>query len=338
MANYLGFPFDPEIFSYQWQTERDPVLTAMFESGAVVTDPVIANLISKGSDTYTIPFTKTIGGTPENYNGQTDITTTETSGDAQTGIVYGRAHGWVEREFVLDYNSGVKPLSQAAIQVSKYWQKVRQKLLIGILNGIFSVTSPEGWKTHITDISAADTSVNPENKLGATSFIDAAQKALGDNSGAFSLAIMHSRVAANLAGLNLLEYAKYTDARGIERPMKIGYVNGLTVVIDDGVPYTPADSAAEKYTTYLFGEGAIRYAPAPVETPSETARDAKKNGGENALITRIRETIHPNGFSFTKPGSGYNGSPDDTQLFNQANWKLVADPKNVAIAKIVSNG
>lgn len=32
MATYLGFPFDPELFNYNWANAKDPTLTAMFES------------------------------------------------------------------------------------------------------------------------------------------------------------------------------------------------------------------------------------------------------------------------------------------------------------------
>ena len=93
-----------------------------------------------------------------------------------------------------------------------------------------------------------------------------------------------------------------------------------------------------EYTTYLLGSGAIQRADAPVTLPVETSRDAMTDGGTNYLITRIRETMHPNGFSFKKPGSGYTASPTDAQLSAAANWSIIADPKTIAMAKLVSNG
>ena len=150
---------------------------------------------------------------------------------------------------------------------------------------------------------------------------------------------MHSTIANRLASLDLLEYRKYTDAQGIQRQMRIADINGLTVLVDDGVPV--ADSTidgAKEYTTYVLGTGTILTATAPVDVPSEVAREAAKNGGQNTLYTRIRETIHPNGFSFKKPSASYTSSPTDAQLSATANWSLVAKPKNIAIARIVSNG
>lgn len=331
MATYLNYPFNPELFNYNWANEKDPTLTAMLESGAVANNAELAKLISTGSDFYTLPFYKTIGGVPENYDGATDITLTDPQGGAQSGIVYGRAHGWKEQDFIVDYNSGADPMKQITSQVAKYWAKNRQSILVKILSGVFGVSN-ESWALHTHDISSESETVGAANKLGATTVGDAIQKAVGDASDQFGLAVMHSYVANNLAGLGLLEFRKYTDEAGIERKLRIADINGLTVVVDDGVPV-----ASGKYTTFLLGNGAIQYAPAPVKTPSEIERDAKTAGGYSALITRVRETLHPNGFSFAKP-SGYRGSPTDAQLADSANWSIVGDAKNIAIARIVSNG
>lgn len=342
MANYLGYPFNPELFNYNWKNEKDPTLTALFESGAVVNNPEIAKLISNGSDLYTVPFYKTIGGTPDNYDGQNNISIDTPEGDTMTGVVYGRAHGWKEQDFVVDYNSGADPMRQITSQVSKFWQKNRQGILLRVLNGVFGVTGSgikASWANHTTDISSDTLDVTPENKVGATTVGDAAQAAVGDASDIFALAVMHSRVAANTAGLQLLEYRKYTDPMGVERKLRLADMNGMLVVIDDGVPFTAAtDSTAAKYTTYLLGLGALQYASAPVKVPSEIMRNATEAGGYDALITRVRETIHPNGFSFKKPTAGYTASPTDDQLGASANWEIKANPKNIPLARIISNG
>lgn len=341
MAEYLGYPFDPELFRYNWENAKDPTLTAMFESGAVAANAELAGLISNGSDFYTLPFYKVLDGTADNYDGSTDINISEPGAAAQNGIVYGRAHGWKEQDFIVDYNSGADPMKQITSQVNKYWQKQRQNTMLKILDAVFGVTGSgetADWKNHITDISSENLTVAETNKMGATTIGDAIQKAVGDNMDVFRLAFMHSKVATNLAGMQLLEFLKYTDANGVQRPLRIGVMNGMTVIVDDGCPYTAATStAAAKYTTYILGVGAIQYAKASVKTPVELSRNATEAGGYTALITRLRETIHPNGFSFKKP-SEYNGSPTDVQLGNKANWSIVGNPKTIALAKIVTNG
>ena len=344
MATYLNYPFDPELFLLNWQNEPDPTLTALYDSGAVQANARIQELISNGGDFYTIPYYAVLAGTVLNYDGATDITAVSPTGKSQNGIVYGRAAAWAENQFVRDYNSGADPMLQITSQTAKFWAKERQKILLSILKGVFGVTGNAGWTKHTLDIcttgGAGSASVTDKNKVGASTAAELIQQAVGDNSGIFSVAVMHSAVALNLAKLEQLTFRTQTDANGMQRQLRIADWNGLTVIVDDGVPVEEStdSTGAMEYTTYLLGTGAIQRADAPVTLPVETSRDAMTDGGTNYLITRIRETMHPNGFSFKKPGSGYTASPTDAQLSAAANWAIIADPKTIAMAKLVSNG
>ena len=345
MATYLGYNFDPELFLLNWQNEPDPTLTALYDSGAVQANARIQELISNGGDFYTIPYYSVLTGTVLNYDGATDITANTPTGKAQNGIVYGRAAAWAENQFIRDYNSGADPMLQITSQTAKFWAKERQRLLLLILAGVFGVTGNAGWTKHTMNIAATSggsgaASVTDANKVGASTAAELIQAAVGDNSGIFSLAVMHSAVALNLAKLEQLTFRTQTDANGMQRQLRIADWNGLTVIVDDGVPTAESSAVdgAMEYTTYLLGTGAIQRADAPVTLPVETSRAAMTAGGTNYLITRIRETMHPNGFSFKKPGSGYTASPTDAQLSAAANWSIIADPKTIAMAKLVSNG
>lgn len=332
-GTFLGYPFDEEIFLMNWQSAVDPVLTALIDSGAVQSDATIARMISNGSNVYTIPFYNVLGGNDDNYDGTTNMTVTAPDGGSQTGVVYGRMHAWKDQDFIRDFNSGANPMVQISSQVNKYWNKKRQARLVGILNGVFGITGNALWTSHTLDITSES-----DPTVGEATAADAMQQAVGDNAGIFSMAVMHSKVANTLAKKQLLQFRKYTDAAGIERAINIADWNGLTVIVDDNTPVTaPAkEGDSSKYTTYLLGNGAIRYAKAPVDTPVETSRVVLEAGGYNILATRLRETLHPNGFSYTLPKNTI--SPTDAQLGATANWTLVADPKTVPLAKIVSNG
>ena len=343
-GTFLGYPFDEEIFLMNWRAAQDPTRTAMIDSGAVQRNAEIARMIANGSNLYTIPFYNVLGGDDDNYDGSTDMTVTDPTGGSQTGVVYGRMHAWRDKDFIRDFNSGANPMQQISSQVAKYWNKKRQNRLIGIMNGIFGITGNDAWSLHTTNIAFAATSgtAGEANMVGEASAAEAVQKAVGDNAGIFSMAIMHSKVALNLAKQNLLQFRKYTDAAGIERTINIADWNGYTVIIDDGVPVATnaKDTSAKDYTTYLFGTGAIQFAEAPVDTPVETSRTVLTNGGYNILATRLRETLHPNGFSYTLPKSGgvNVSSPSDAQLAATAQWSCVVDPKLIPIARIISNG
>lgn len=224
-------------------------------------------------------------------------------------------------------------MKQITSQVSRYWDKKRQGTVLTILNGVFSTTDNTGgyyakWQQHVHDVSAVDAGLITETTLG-----DACQKACGDNADAFSLVWMHSKVAQSLANVQLLEYRKFTDAMGIERQLKIADYAGKTVIVDDDCPF---DAESGKYTTYALGMGAVHYADAPVEKPTELSRDAKRYGGVTELITRLRETYHPNGFSYKLPVGTV--SPTNAQLGAAANWMIAVDPKLIPLVKIISKG
>ena len=73
----------------------------------------------------------------------------------------------------------------------------------------------------------------------------------------------------------------------------------------------------------------------------EHGRERLTNGGYDYIVTRLRETIHPNGFTYTLPTSSGSAvvSPTDTQLGTAAQWSLCGvDARTIPMARIISNG
>lgn len=247
---------------------------------------------------------------------------------------------WSAISFIKDFNSGADPMAQIVSGVANFYIKARQTRLLGILAGVFGITGNAEWTKHITDISTALSTTDPLiNKVGATTIADACVKACGDNSQDFSLVIMHSIVASRFANLQLLEFSKYTDASGITRDLPIGTINGKTVIVNDGVPVTAnaTDTDEFDYVTYILGMGAIHYATAPVDVPSEMDRDPNATGGVDLIYTRVRETLAPYGFSFTGDVTTDVGMPD-ANLFLATNYAIKMPEKSIMMAKIISNG
>lgn len=445
----LSFPFDEEIFNYQWKQTPDLILTTLLQSGAVVQDSEIANLISNGSNFFNTPYYDLLGGTEQVYNGVNDFTYDTLSGGTYAGCVYGRMKAWSAISFIKDFNSGADPMAQIVNGVAQYWIKARQTRLVGLLTAVFGITGNVEWDKHKTDVSAvgnaqsekatgtteptadgnitvivtasgmtgspisvtvailnADdlagvatkiatalngnatisamftattdtasviltkdaigafdstlsigftdtgttgyvlgasidntvaTTMADANYIGATSISDATVKACGDNAQGFSLAIMHSVVANKLAVLQLLNYSKYTDASGIQRDLPIGTVNGKTVIVNDNVPVAVSPVEGEfEYTTYVLGQGSIRYASAPVDVPSEMQRDPKVAGGVDMIYTRLRECMTPYGFSFKGDVTTDKGVPDSVFLAS-ASWELKMPAKSIMLARIITN-
>ena len=319
-GQFLNYPFDEELFLHMWREAPDPVFTTLIESGALIADDVIANLISNGSNVYSAPYYSPLSGALQNYDGQTDIVATETSAISQSGVVYGRAKAFSARDFIADFHRA-DPMGHIVANVAEYHNRERQKRLIGIAEGIFGITGDTEWTKHIVNIAA---------DIGATTIGTVAQMAMGDNASQLSLAIMHSAVAQQLKNMDLLEFLKYTSPAGVTSNLNLAQINNLRVIVTDEVPVSGND-----YTTYLFGTGAFRFAAAPVEVPVEVDRDPAKNGGMDLLYTRIRETIHPNGFDFNY-NSGMGVSPLDTALFGSTNYARKFVAKALPLAKLVT--
>lgn len=353
MAQFDAKTFNPTVFGRYVERVPDLVRTELLKSGALVADQELANMLpaQSGGNYITVPLKGLIGGDALNYDGETDLTTTSTKTYTQSHIVIGRMKGWEEKQFSKEI-TGIDFMDNVAQQVAGYKEKLDQKTLLAILKGIFNMptTNDGGFvAAHTYDISA-----KTDGFADATTMNSAIQKATGDNAGVFSFAIMHSAVATNLKNLQILEYLKYTDANGIQRDLQLATYNGITVLVDDGMPteVVPESGLGKndgytKYTTYVLGAGAFRYADCGAEHPYEMDRNPVINGGKDMLYMRQRKIFSPYGISFTK-ASMAKLSPTDAELSTGTNWKVVntdetsgatfLDHKAIPIARIITRG
>jgi len=371
--------FNSEVFSKYLETVPRVKQNALLTSGilrqrndlkALLTEQVGGNFIS-------VPMTGLIGGTPENYDGSTNITADGLETFIQSMIVVGRAHSWKEKDFTADI-TGKNFMEEIAKQVGNYWDDVDQSTILSTLKGIFGVSADSFNTKHTLDISAAS-----DPKVGATTLNSAIQQAAGANKNLFKVVIMHSEVATNLENLQVLSYWKETDANGVQRDVALASWNGRTVLIDDDVPteavytITTDDAVVDgkdyyvlsngkynkvaspqtsdlanyyevtgtKYTTYVLGQGAFDYVDCGAKVPAETHRDPLANGGEDVLISRQRKIFAPKGFSFVQPSTAIV-SPTAAQLETAARWTVVKDTagtgyfnsKAIPFARIISLG
>lgn len=338
ISSTLKYHYDEELFNNAWTSELDPTSTVLLESGAMVEDATIARLIAGGGNYYTLPFYKDIEGDEQNYDGATDITTDDTEDGVQSGVVYGREKGWESTIFVNDFTAA-DPMRNILNRIQKWKAKKVQARVISILEAILGVTGTgdfADWENHKMDITSASSTVTDDNKIGLTTLRDLAVQSNGDAADDYALAIMHSVVANRLSQFNVLEFFKYNDANGQERDVKVGRSGNMLVLICDEVPHATDTNGNMVYTTYCLGRGVLLHANAPVEHPSDYQYDPVKRGGMEYLYTRYRETIHPNGFTFTMENLPI--SPTDAQLGASANWSIVMNPKNIAIASLKTNG
>lgn len=345
MAQFDSKIFNPEAFGSYIDTLPNPNKDELIKSRVLVSDARIKNLLSSQTGSYyaTLPIYGRIGGDSLNYDGQTDIEATGMETFQQSIVAFGRAKAWMEQDFSFEITAGVDFMSEVAKQVASYWDDKDTATIMAVINGIFSMTGEKNEEfvlKHTFDITG-----EVDNEVSATTLNSAIQKASGDKRAKFTMVFMHSAVATNLENQNLLEYLKYTDANGVQRALPMATWNGRLVIIDDGMPF---DAETGKYTTYVFGEGAIKYANLGAKVPYEMSRDPKTNGGQDTLYTRRRLCFAPYGISYTKANQA-TLSPTDAELADGANWTLVnngkeggelkvIDHREIAVARIISLG
>jgi hypothetical protein len=278
-------------------------LNELLKSRAIVQRQDIAGAMADqvGGNYITTPLKGLINGTPDNYDGETDITSTGTKTFSHSRVVVGRAKAWTEKDFSYDITGGVDFMENVAQQISQYWDEIDQDTLVHILTGVFNMSDSEGAKfvqSHTYDVSAA---TNTENVLGymdGTTLNTAIQRACGDHKGKFSMAIMHSFVATNLENLKLLVYLKYNDANGLQRDLSIGTLNGRLVMVDDSMPTIDTYSAAGVYTVTIGGTVATgdkfvvdgaEFTVSTTATPTAVATGLASALGSNAHYSVSRD-------------------------------------------------
>lgn len=256
--------FNNEVFTKYVESIPNERLNLLIKSKAIRNRPELATAMADqvGGNYISTPLRGIVSGTPQNYDGETTIVPESTTTYMHSRVVVGRAKAWEELDFSEDITGGVDFMSNVASQVGEYWNEVDQDTIVSILKGVFNMSGAkelEFVRTHTTDITGAASAA--DKVMGPATLNTAIQKASGDKKSKFTLVIMHSAVATNLENLNLLQFVKGTDDKGLQRDTNLRTLNGKLVLIDDSMPVTrtkTADGTQGIYTVTIstaLGEG-----------------------------------------------------------------------------------
>lgn len=301
--------FDAKLFNaevFQKYVDRIPNLNRneLIRSRAIRPRPDLASAMSDNvaGNYITTPLKGLINGAaPQNYDGNTNLTSHGTKTFSHSRVVVGRANAWTEKDFSYDITGGEDFMENVAQQISEYWEEIDQGTIVHVLNGVYKMSDAAGLEfidKHTNDITAVQNSEGKTGMMDGTTLNTTIQKACGDNKGKFSLAIMHSYVATNLENLRLLAYLKYTDKNGMERDLAIGTLNGRTVLVDDNMPVImvnptygkTSDVALEDGKTYYTRSGSSgSYVYTAVASPAvaDIGNYYEVTGGDTAYITYV---------------------------------------------------
>jgi len=315
----------PEVFA-PYVIERTSEVSNLIQSGIVIPDPEIDKLAKGGGKLINLPFYKDLTGDDEVLSDNTALSVNNISAGQDVAHLLMRGKAWGVNDLAKAL-SGDDPMKAIADLVANYWARQEQKALISILKGAFGAAS---MSELVLDIAEADVTANGAKLLDAAAFIDA-QGLLGDAQDKLTAVAVHSAVYNNWRKANLIDFLPASDN---EAAAQIPYFLGKRVIVDDNLPVETVNGGY-KYTSFLFGEGAIARGEGEAPVPVETDRDSL--AGEDILIHRRHFILHPRGIKFTA-ASVAGSSPVNTELANAANWERVYEVKNIRIVKVATNG
>jgi len=228
------------------------------------------------------------------------------------------------------------PLGAIVNRVGHYWATAGQNRLLSTLTGVLADNIANYASDMVNTIAIGDgDNATAANLISAEAVIDT-QATMGDHASSLTAIAMHSVVFANLKKQNLIDYIP--DARG---EVQIPTYLGLEVIEDDGMTVIAGGTSGFIYDTVLMGKGAFGYGTSPALMPSELQREALvgQGSGQDILVYRQNEIIHPQGFAFQSSGLAQGITATLAQLEAATQWdRVYTERKNIPLAVLKSNG
>lgn len=316
MGTTLQDIINPTPFFTNYVVNRTTELSAIFQSGIITRDSQFDQLASEPAQVHNMPFFNDLTGDSEDVIEGQDLTAAKITSNQDTSTTIRRAKMWSSTDLAAQL-AGKDPMKAIGDLAAGFWARDHQKELLNILDGVFASTS---MTDHVLDITGK---TGKAANFSGEAFIDAMQL-MGDARNSLTAVVMHSATKSYLDKLNLIQTIRQSDAVSFDTYM------GRRVIVDDGCPVD-----TDKYTTYLFGEGAIAFGVgSPVGmTPTEVDRDKRKGSGVDFLIMRKAFIMHPRGVAWQNKTRAHAESVSRAELKDAGNWKRVYEPKQIRIVK-----
>lgn len=243
-----------------------------------------------------------------------------------------RNNGWQAANLVASMLAE-DPLDAVAQLIAEYWVREEQRIMGQQMTGVFASAGMAG---NVLDVASEDGAVTPvmfDAEVAANAYA-----LLGEYGTTLSAVLMHSRVFWNLHAARAIEYGK-DPVTGLD----FTRWDGKDVFVSDQCPREAGDTSGYKYTSYLFGNGALGYAEATGEggpkKPVEIDSVASAGNGEGIETVWYRRhwVMHPRGVAFSGTPASASGVTD-TELADGDNWTRVYDPKLIRMVAVTTNG
>jgi hypothetical protein len=230
----------------------------LIQSGALVRDGAVDVKLAGGGLTFNMPSWKDLTNDTDNVstddefvglNAANATTLGITNTDAapkklgtgtEIAVRLSRNQSWSEADLTSAL-AGADPASSVAARVGYYWTRRLQAAFVASMKGVFAnnaKATPGGGAVQndlTNDVSGGSYTAGVTD-FSASAFLDAILT-IGDSLNDLSLVMVHSIVYGRMQKNNLIDFIP--DARG---ETMIATYQGKQVIVDDGMPNTPACS------------------------------------------------------------------------------------------------
>jgi hypothetical protein len=320
----------PEVF-LAYMVKDTMEKSAIFQSGAVVSDSMLGSKLAGGGETFQVPFWNDLANTEANIGSDDPSVEAETkriTASKMRARRQFRTQGWSDADLVKEL-AGSDPMARIVSRVGDYWTRQFQTTLISTLKGVFADNTANDSGDMTYDVSGEADPIDA--MISADAILEAAQT-MGDASDQLKVLIMHSRVYTTLAKQNLIDFIPNSEGN-VRFPSYLGYY----IVKDDGVQ-KDVSGGDVTYSTYLLGTGVVGFAESPPDVPVETWRAPQQGNGAGVeqLWTRRQYIMHPYGFDWTDSSVAAQ-FPTNAELATATNWnRAFPERKQIAVARLLT--
>lgn len=321
---------------------NDPEKTAFYQSGIIARNSLFDGIANAPGKVAELPFWRDIDPTNAPNLTNDDPSALATPEKIEQGEQIARKaflnKGLSETDLAAELAMGGDAMRRIRDRIDTYWMRQWQRRLIASVNGIIADNVANDDSDMVYDASGATNGDITANTVFTRQNFTTAAFTAGDAYDNAQAIAVHSIVYKRMIDNDDIDYIP--DSQG---NMTIPTFLGLRVIVDDGLPFTPAGGTgggddAPKFTSILFGAGAFGYGNGTPKVPVAVQReeDQGNGGGVETLWTRRTWLMHP--FGFKVDASPADVSFDLAELADAATWDRVVERKNVPLAALVTNG
>lgn len=333
----------PEVYM-SYTSVNSPELTKFFESGAVVRNPLLDAAFEAGGIHAHMPFWKDLDSTVEPNYSTDNPADVATPNKVVADEMIARVTNWNQGYSAADLAgelAGSDPMQRIRNRFGAYWTRQWQRRCLAVAQGILASNIANNGSDMTLNLALEDQSAVTNANLFSRQAFTGAVFTLGDHFGEIVSIAVHSVVYKRMVDNDDISFIQpsVVDPNLPLVSQMIPTFLGKIVIVDDSMPVTAGTTSGFKYTSILFGAGAIGYGQGSPKVPVEVYRrpDQGNGAGIEQLWERQSLVIHPFGFNFTSNTLSAQ-SPTNADLKLAANWTRKIERKNVPIAFLITNG